>query len=212
MDPMIDIIEKTEAFFNWQRRGGPKTNFIDATESELEGFLLLCILSQKMEFNGVTTAHSRFLRMLAMRSGKTTPFDAIRSMSGETLRFILSDIRIGVNNTRMNCIETIANIGLDLHSCGAEELMAIKGMGHKTTAMFLSHSREDFWAPTCDVHVINKFVDLQILPEKCRHRGSSISKKDRERARKAFEQLVKLIPGSTASDIDHLLFSGARRG
>lgn len=105
-----------------------------------------------------------------------SPFQAIRDKNewhkgrpGENGAWIAAGMKaagIGCSTSKSKSFLELAYSGLDLKTCGVEELEAIHGIGPKTARGFLIHSRPNVEYACLDTHIL-KFM---------RHKGFDVPK------------------------------------
>ena len=109
--------------------------------------------------NGTTA--SRLLDTLMRKIGgyKLSPFDALRRWPHD-LPNTLRDCGIGCYNHKARSMLEIAYSDLNLHTCTAEDLENIYGIGMKTSRCFILHSRRNAQYAGLDTHIL-KFLRAQ---------------------------------------------------
>ena len=67
---------------------------------------------------------------------------------------LLKDCGIGCYNAKSRSMHEAAHKGLDLRTCGTDDLEAIYGIGMKTSRCFILHSRDDARVAGLDTHIL----------------------------------------------------------
>lgn len=111
--------------------------------NQLEAFAVFAICVANKDAN--RTAE----RVNSMLAGTLNPFALLR---GGKIEKILRRHRVGQYNRIGAAIEGIKK--LDLFSCTKRDLVAVKGIGHKTANFFLLHSRKGYDGVVLDVHIL----------------------------------------------------------
>lgn len=131
------------------------------TKEQLEEVLLFWVLAAG---KNATTA-SRCLDNLLIDLHKKydlklyVPFECLRKVPKNQLPDLLKSYGIGCYNNKAKTINQLINSNLDLHTCSAEDLEKIHGIGMKTSRCFIIHSRKDANYAGLDVHLLNYLKD-----------------------------------------------------
>lgn len=108
----------------------------DRSTEELEEMLLFCVLVAGKPARRTATQLARFL------DGDRRPFTKVRRhLKDGTLLKSLKENGFGQYDRITKCFKELTGKKLDLRSCTADELDAIHGIGPKTAAFFITHSR-----------------------------------------------------------------------
>lgn len=125
-------------------------------EAGLQGHILFAIAAAGK--NAMTTA-----RLLDELVGSEMPFKAIRKFkSQETLKERMRQIGFGCHTLKSKGFWWIANSGIDLKSCTAEELERCPGIGMKTSRFFIMHTRKNAPIAAIDTHILKYLRDIGI--------------------------------------------------
>jgi thermostable 8-oxoguanine DNA glycosylase len=131
------------------------------TKEELEEVLLFWVLAAGK--NALTA--SRCLEKLLQSIHNNlniklyNPFECIRKINKSELPNVLKYNGIGCYNNKAKTFYELANSGLDLHECSAEDLENIYGIGMKTSRCFIIHSRRNASYAGLDVHILSFLRD-----------------------------------------------------
>lgn len=126
----------------------------DRTDSELEEVLLFWILAAGK--NALMASKSLVLFL----NSEDTPFNYIKKFNVSELAIKMKECGIGCFNNKAVTFNQLANSGLNLKTCSAEDLEKIKGIGMKTSRCFLIHSRKDVKYAGLDTHILKYMKSL----------------------------------------------------
>ena len=131
----------------------------DRTEVELEEMALFSLLVAGK--NALTTAKGldRFLQRTHLGLDKFEPFVSLRSFTQNMIEAMLSSSGIGCYKSKSIGVYQLANSGLNLSTCTADDLETIHGIGLKTSRMFILHSRRNAEVACLDVHILRYMAD-----------------------------------------------------
>jgi thermostable 8-oxoguanine DNA glycosylase len=131
------------------------------TTAELEEFILFWVCAAGKNAQSAAKGLDNFLSF-----SKVSPFEHIKNFhrvynsSLGVLGFCLKHCGIGCYNQKARTFWELANSGLDLHTCSAQELETITGIGMKTSRCFILHSRQNAQYAGLDVHILRYLGDL----------------------------------------------------
>lgn len=136
------------------------TNF-NRTESELQEFLLFCIVVAGKTAHIQADKLEYFLnssKQLLSVNNDVNPFQllSILKQNGLLLTQILK-AKLGQYNKIYNAFDYLVNNKIDLSNCTTEDLEKIPGVGLKTSRFFILHSRQINSIAVLDVHIL-KFL------------------------------------------------------
>ena len=104
------------------------------------------------------------------------------------------------HNQKAGFLYSAALSCIDLVACSLEELMAIKGVSHKTAHSFLTHSREGYDYPVLDTHILHFLRDCGVDAPRA---TPSSAKRYKELA----EEFMRYVPdGVSVADYDLFLW------
>jgi hypothetical protein len=131
----------------------------DRTDAELEAFLLFAVAVAGKNAVSTDRAFDKLwsrLRFHGLALAGSTPFGAIRNAAalGMFEPELLRQCGFGCYNQRFRSFKAVANSGLDLRKCSAEDLEAIPGIGRKTSRFFILHSRRNARVACLDRHIL----------------------------------------------------------
>jgi hypothetical protein len=118
------------------------------TESELEEFLLFCVVVAGKNADQQARKLEDFL-------GGAAPFPFIRSLRGGELERRLKRVKLGKYALLGESFRRMARAGVDLRSCAWERLLAFPGVGIKTAKFFVLHSRPRQMHGVLDTHILS---------------------------------------------------------
>jgi len=127
------------------------TNY-NRTDFELQEWAIFCVMvaGKKSE----PSADYADLLVDPAREAGLTPFDYYKKNKDE-LEINLREIKCGQYTRITKAIEGL--LELDLRTCSVDDLLAIKGIGFKTSRFFMLHSRRNITCAVIDTHVL-KFL------------------------------------------------------
>ena len=131
------------------------------TTAELEEFILFWVCAAGKNAQSAAKGLDNFLS-----SNKGSPFEQVKycyrvyDSSLDVLGLLLKHCGIGCYNQKARTFLELANSGLDLHTCSAQELETITGIGMKTSRCFILHSRQNAQYAGLDVHILRYLGDL----------------------------------------------------
>jgi len=127
---------------------------------ELEERLLFWITAAGK--NGRTAARSLDKLLKKIKSAaSSSPLSAVKET--ENLPGLMKDCGIGCYSIKARTFLDIANSGLCLKTCSAEDLENIYGIGMKTSRCFILHSRKDARYAGLDTHIL-KYLRASGVP------------------------------------------------
>jgi hypothetical protein len=122
----------------------------DGADLELMAVFCACVAGKK-----ATMISGMVAEFLGDCAYSGTPFERIRAMAGGgTLEANLRRARIGKYGLLTRGLGDLATSGIDLRSCGAEDLERFRGIGMKTSRFFILHSRPGARVAVIDTHVL----------------------------------------------------------
>lgn len=126
------------------------------TTAELEEFILFWVCAAGKNAQSAAKGLDTFLS-----SKSVSPFEQVKNfrvnnpdLSSFWLGLRLKYCGIGCYNQKARTFLELANSNLDLHSCSAQELETITGIGMKTSRCFILHSRRNAQYAGLDVHIL----------------------------------------------------------
>lgn len=138
------------------------------TTAELEEFILFWVCAAGKNAHSAAKGLDKFLSRPSI--GKLfSPFERIRyrnpsvatiSEAQNLLAEALKSAGIGCYNQKARTFLELAESGINLHKCSAEELEKIPGIGMKTSRCFILHSRKNAQYAGLDVHILRYLGDL----------------------------------------------------
>lgn len=133
----------------------------DRTRPELEELLLFSVCVAGKSAGTTVGAMEKLYGALGMRPG-ASPFRALRRAldADVDLPQVLRGCGFGCFNQRTRTLRALLDAGLDLRTCGVEELERIPGIGMKTARFFLLYSRPGVRVAVIDTH-IRKYLALR---------------------------------------------------
>lgn len=132
------------------------TNF-NLSIPELEEVLLFWVCAAGK--NAMTAARG-LEGVLRDLNGHSQPFKSILRFGADYLGDILKKNGIGCYNNKSKTFWQLADSGLDLKTCGLDDLQGIYGIGPKTARCFIMHSRKDARCAGLDTHALKFMRDL----------------------------------------------------
>ena len=140
------------------------TNFT-LTVDELEEHLLFWVAAAGK--NGRTAARCLGVFLTMITYNGMSPFKAVRNQYTQdtlpenigdpehaTMAELMRLAGMGCYKNKSRTFAEVANSGLDLRTCGAEDLEKIYGIGMKTARCFLLHSRKGVRLSGLDTHML----------------------------------------------------------
>lgn len=121
------------------------------TQSELEEFLLLCVV---VAGKSSKTQSKKLEQLLEFLDWPEYPLAKFASMTKEEIEEALLAVKMGQYNRLKNCFYELGNSGLDLKTCTCEDLELLYGIGQKTSRFFMVYSRENSNYAILDVHIL----------------------------------------------------------
>lgn len=148
------------------------TNY-NLSDEDLERHILFWVCAAGK--NGVTAAKSlskfeSLMRTFAavdpyltyakkVKPDNSTLFELISAMTFSALWGTMRNAGIGCFTIKARTFKQLANSGLNLRTCGVDDLEAIRGIGPKTARCFLIHSRPNQKLAGLDRHILNFLRD-----------------------------------------------------
>ena len=137
------------------------------------------------------------------------PFDIIRRLSKEkgSLRFWLEMARTGNYRKLTKALPALAESGVNLRTCGPEELERLHGWGPKSARFFIIWTRPESRYAALDVHVLRWM----------RKRGYDAPKSTPQNPKK-YARLEKALleeadrRGMTPRELDSMIWDAAQKG
>lgn len=132
------------------------------TKQQLEEVLLFWVLAAGKNAITASRCLENFLFGIHEKFSisKYNPFDCIKKIKKEELPDLLKSHGIGCYNNKAKTISQLANSNLNLHTCTADDLEKIHGIGMKTSRCFIIHSRRDANYAGLDVHLLCFLRDM----------------------------------------------------
>lgn len=126
------------------------TNY-SRTTAELEEFCLFAIIVAGKRADMQAAALARFLAP----SDGLSPFEYVRRLaSAGELKGAVESARLGQYGRVVGAFATVASSGLDLSTCGPEDLERVPGIGPKTSRFVILHSRRGVRCAALDTHIL----------------------------------------------------------
>ena len=134
------------------------------TPLELEEHILFWVCAAGK--NGTVTARLLNKLLLELDAYNIGSFNAIKQLGLWELSKTLKRNGIGCYNQKARTILELANSGLDLRTCTAEDLETIYGIGMKTSRCFIIHSRKNSNYAGLDTHMLKnlRMHNIQGVP------------------------------------------------
>lgn len=91
-----------------------------------------------------------------------TPFEILSHFELETaprLSVVLKDYGFGCYNMKAKGLYELVRSGLNLKTCTIDDLEKIRGIGMKTSRLFILHTRENAQCIPLDVHILHYLRD-----------------------------------------------------
>lgn len=134
----------------------------DATESELDAFIMVCMVVAGKNARIQQDKLWLFMSNLGYDPGTPGLLNHLHEMSGEELERELRNVRMGQYRRLVRGLKYFADLrvngGLNLRTCLREDLTAIPGIGLKTASFFLLYTRLGIADMAClDTHIL-KFM------------------------------------------------------
>jgi hypothetical protein len=136
------------------------------TTAELEEFILFWVCAAGKNAQNAAKGLDKLLRI----TDASSPFEKIKKLSGSEnspnllgvsyLAYVLKQCGIGCYNQKAWTFLELAYSGLNLHTCSAQELETITGIGMKTSRCFILHSRQNAQYAGLDVHILRYLGNL----------------------------------------------------
>jgi hypothetical protein len=134
-----------------------KVTDYNRTQFELEEFLLFGINVAGKKSSIEAPKLEAFLR--GARKLGVSPFEWIRLLQKDGgLKSFMRSRKLSPYNQRYNSYIDVVKLG-DLREVTLHELRQVRGIGLKTSAFFLSHSRAGFDEPMLDTHILHYLRD-----------------------------------------------------
>ena len=137
------------------------TIIFDRTQSELECFLLFCIVVAGKK----ASTQVKFLEsFLKLGDNTKSPFENIREMdkNGKLVEN-LQISKLGQYTRLACCFRELTRSNIDLSNCTIEELENVHGIGAKTSRFFITCNRENARHAVLDTHIlrfINQYLKI----------------------------------------------------
>jgi thermostable 8-oxoguanine DNA glycosylase len=129
----------------------------DLSRSQLEEYILFCIGVFNKPAMVISAKLDKMLR--GIRQGRESPFQTLRRYSKEGVIDVLKEYKISPYMVKGAGMHYIANAGLDLVSCTADDLRRCPGISYKTAHFFILHTRLHARVACLDTHVLHWFRD-----------------------------------------------------
>lgn len=136
------------------------TNYKQSNE-QLEMSLLFWVLAAGK--NGTRAANITNKLVKKICSDGYTPFFSLAMLPQESIAHMLKELGSGCHNIKGRTIYELTHAGLNLRTCGPQDLEKIHGIGKKTSRCFILHSRKNAKAAGLDTHIL-KFLDIIGVP------------------------------------------------
>ena len=127
---------------------------------ELEGRIIFWILAAGKNGTRAADITNRMLSRWKEKRPELTPFEVIKQFKQDSVIELCKIYATGCYNTKGRSLYEIANSGLNLRTCSAEELEGIYGIGMKTARCFIIHSREGARYAGLDTHMLKHLASL----------------------------------------------------
>lgn len=133
------------------------TNY-NLTDAQLEEHILWWVCAAGK--NGVVAAKclDNLLTTLKNMIRGNTPFELVKNEPN--LAYWMSESGIGCYNNKSKTFKALATSGINLRTCGVDDLENINGIGPKTARCFLIHSRPNQKLAGLDRHILSWLSDL----------------------------------------------------
>lgn len=175
------------------------TNF-ERTDAELQAFFIFCALVAGKNSDFAANVISKLLQKAKWT--ERTPFEYFRELGEIGIHNALVASKSGNYNRITRFI--MESLNLDLRTATQEELMNVHGIGPKSSAFFLLHSRPNLELAVLDVHLLSYLRDKGVDTPK---QTPSNIKKYLE-LQNQFLYLAKLdFPFMSVADIDLLIWT-----
>lgn len=176
-----------------------KITIYNATDDKLEELILFWVCAAGK--NGRTAARC-LEKFINATGGRThSPFNAVRKT--KNLPRLMKNCGIGCYTVKSKAFKELANSGINLRTCTAEDLEKIYGIGMKTSRCFIIHSRKNARYAGLDTHIL-KYLRTQGVKDVPKSTPSS--KKQYERLEKEFIKLADKA-GMSVADFDLMLWN-----
>ena len=133
----------------------------DRTESELEEFLLFCVLVAGKDSKVQAKKLEQFLHRDVFHS--SSPLSQIKSLVEFTkydlLMSWIKDCKLGQYRRIYKCFKELLTLHGKLSFCSVLDLEAISGIGPKTARFFLTHTRPNQQFAVLDTHMLHYLRD-----------------------------------------------------
>jgi len=136
------------------------TNF-DRTDIELEEAIVFGLLVAGK--TALTTSRMLDALLRDFNHIGDTPFEILSRFELETaprLSVVLKDYGFGCYNGKAKGLYQLVRAGLNLRTCTIDDLEKIRGIGMKTSRLFILHTRKDAQCIPLDVHILHYLRDL----------------------------------------------------
>lgn len=132
----------------------------DLNYEELEGRIIFWILAAGKNGTRAADITNRMLSGWKEKRPELTPFEVIKKFKQDSVIELCKIYATGCYNTKGRSLYEIANSGLNLRTCSAEELEGIYGIGMKTARCFIIHSRKNVKMAGLDTHMLKYLRSL----------------------------------------------------
>jgi thermostable 8-oxoguanine DNA glycosylase len=129
-------------------------------ESELQELLIFGLLVAGK--TALTTSRMLDALLKDFNHIGDTPFEILSHFELETaprLSVVLKDYGFGCYNNKAKGLYELVRSGLNLKTCTIDDLEKIRGIGMKTSRLFVLHTREDAMCIPLDVHMLHYLRD-----------------------------------------------------
>lgn len=131
------------------------------SEPELQLVMLFWVAAAGKKATAAARSLCSLLEEGSRSFGSDEPFAIVRSY-GDRLAASMKAHGMGCYNNKSRCMLALARSGIDLKSCGVDDLESIPGIGPKTSRCFLMHSRRGVRHAGLDTHVLKYMRDMGI--------------------------------------------------
>lgn len=128
------------------------TNY-NMNDYELQEVLLFWVCVAGKTANVISKRLDNILNSWGCNKNKM-PFDVIKKLDKDKLGIILKENGIGCFNLKARAMKELADSGLNLRTCSADDLEKITGIGMKTSRCFIIHSRRNALYAGLDTHIL----------------------------------------------------------
>ncbi len=123
------------------------------SDEQLEELALFCVA---VAFRNALFVAKALDTILEEIPDKGTPFEKVRKYAKKhDLAALLVKHGIGLQTKKAGYLTGLVNSGINLRTCTAQDLEAIKGIGPKTARFFILHTRPKARVACLDTHILS---------------------------------------------------------